>query len=264
MLDRAADGFHELWLDASGTRLRAHIWNAGASKQPLVFLNGIGSSLEMAAPLARQFKDRPFIALEMPGVGQTPATQFPLDPASLARLAVRSIEQAGLKRFTLMGLSLGGALAQQIAIQYRGRVDRLILAGTCTGTTMLPADWTEAGLWRTLNPFAAIMDDLIADFSSAHIRGVAMSNTPAMLAQFAPFAIWSSLYFLPMIEADTLVLAGSRDRIIPPKNAIQLSAFIPRADHRILPDAGHLFPFTEPERTASHIERFLEPDAAQE
>ncbi|WP_267905925.1 alpha/beta fold hydrolase [Henriciella pelagia] len=225
----------------------------------MVFLNGIGSSLEIAEPLARQFRNRPFVALEMPGAGQTPLSPFPLAPASLARIAVRCLEQAGLRRFILMGLSLGGALAQQIAIQYRGRVDRLILAGTCSGTTMLPADWTEASLWRTLNPFAALMDDLISDLANAHVRGVAMANTPAMLAQFAPFMGWSSLCFLPMIEAQTLVLAGSRDRIIPPKNAVQLSAFIRRADHRILPDAGHLFPFTEPERTASHIERFLQP-----
>lgn len=239
-------------------RLRAHIWHADAARLPLVFLNGIGSSLEIAAPLARQFPSRPFIAIEMPGAGRTPMTRVPLPPTSLARLTVSLLEEIGLIRFQLMGLSLGGALAQQIAIQYRGRVERLILAGTCSGYTMLPADWTEASLWRTMNPFAAMMDDLVDDVSNAHLSGVALLDTHALFSQFASFAAWSSLCFLPMIEAPTLVLAGSRDRIIPPNNALQLSAMIRRADHRILPDAGHLFPFTDPERTASHIKRFLD------
>ncbi|MGB3624772.1 MAG: alpha/beta fold hydrolase [Henriciella sp.] len=252
----------ELWTQSSGVRLRAHIWHEDAPRLPLVFLNGIGSSLEIAAPLAQQFPSRPFIAIEMPGAGRTPMTSVPLPPASLARIAVRLLEELGLTRFQLMGLSLGGALAQQIAIQYRTRVDRLILAGTCTGYTMLPADWSEASLWRTMNPFAAMMDDLIEDFSNAHLSGIALLDAHALINQFASFAAWSSLCFLPIIDAPTLILAGSRDRIIPPNNALQLSAMIRRAEHRILPDAGHLFPFTDPERTASHIERFLEPGEA--
>jgi len=85
-----------------------------------------------------------------------------------------------------------------------------------------------------------------------------------MAAQFASFVGWSSLAFLPLIRTPALVLAGARDRIIPPANALQLSAFIPNAEHRILPDAGHLFPFTEPERTASHVMRFFDKTPADD
>lgn len=247
----------EIWTQSAGVKLRAHVWHQDARQLPLVFLNGIGTSLETAAPLARQFPSRPFIALEMPGAGQTPMTTLPLPPMGLARIVVSLLEEMGITRFQLMGLSLGGALAQQIAIQYRTRVERLILAATCSGLTMLPADWSEAQLWRTMNPFAAMMDDLIQDLSHAHLNGVAVLNAHALLNQWSSFMAWSSLSFLPMISAPTLILAGSRDRIIPPNNALQLAALIRNSEHRILPDAGHLFPFTEPERTASHIERFL-------
>lgn len=255
--EHAIPALQETWCDASGLPIRVHIWNPHHELSPLVFLNGVCCSLEMVAPLARQFRSRPFIAIETPGAGLTPETEYPLSPTQLARIIAQVTAEIGLKRFSLMGLSLGGALAQQVAAQYRGQIDKLILAATCSGYTMTPADWTETNLWRSLNPFAAVTDDLLSDLANAHINGVALTNIPSLMKQFASFAGWSSLGLLPMIDAPTLVLAGSRDRIVPASNALQLSAFLRHGQHRILPDAGHLFPFTEPERTASHVERFL-------
>ena len=66
-----------------------------------------------------------------------------------------------------------------------------------------------------------------------------------------------------LAEVPALVLAGAQDRIIAPSNALQLAAFIPGAEHHIIADAGHLFPFTAPERTAARIRDFLEATAAE-
>ncbi|MEE2877537.1 MAG: alpha/beta hydrolase [Pseudomonadota bacterium] len=248
----------DYWCETGGLRLRAKIWNEQRQGLPIVFLNGVGTSLEIAAPLARQFNGRRFIAIEMPGSGLTPNTSMPLPPPLLARFAVEAARQLGAARFDLIGLSIGGAISQQIAWQYKDKVARLVLAGTCSGMTMLPHDWVEDGLFWTMNPFAVVLSDLMGDLSGPHLQDLIQPTPAAIASQFASFAGWSSLALLPMIRTPSLVLAGARDRIIPPSNAAQLSAFLPNADHRILPDAAHLFPFTEPERTAKHIMRFFE------
>lgn len=247
----------EYWCRLNGMRLRAHVWHEDRPGLPLVFLNGVGTSLEIVPAFAAQFPERRFIAIEMPGAGLTSPTDLPLHPTLLARLAVDAAAQLGAERFDLMGLSLGGALAQQIALQYRDRVNRLILAGTCSGVTMVPHDWGDASLLGTLNPFAAVLNDLANDLSGPHLQSMIWPTPAALAGQFSSFVYWSSLPILPMIEAETLVLAGARDRIIAPANALQLSAFIPGADHYILPDAGHIFPFTHPDLTADRVKRFL-------
>jgi len=248
----------EYWCRLNGVRLRAHVWHDDAPGMPMLFLNGIGTSLEVADPFARQFPDRRIIALEMPGCGLTDATDVPLPPTLLSRITVEAAAQLGAHRFDLVGLSLGGALAQQIALQYRDRVNRLVLAATCSGLTMIPHDWSETSLLRAMNPFAAVLDDLLSDMAGPHFKSLVWPDLTSLASQFASFAGWTSFPFLPLISAPTLVMAGTRDRIVPPSNALQLSAFIPQAEHHILPDAGHVFLFTEPERSASRIQRFFD------
>lgn len=248
----------DYWCETGGLRLRAKVWNEDRQGLPIVFLNGVGTSLEIAAPLARQFTGRRFIAIEMPGSGLTANTSVPLPPPLLARFAAEAARQLGAPRFDLVGLSIGGALAQQVAWQYRDRVARLVLAGTCSGITMMPHDWMHDGLIWTMNPFAVLLSDLMSDLLGPHLHQLVHPTPASIASQFASFAGWSSLAFLPMIRTPALVLAGARDRIIPPSNAAQLSAFLPNSDYRVLPDAAHLFPFSEPERTARHIMRFFE------
>lgn len=248
----------EYWVTIHGVRLRAHVFNDTLDDAvPFLFLNGIGTNIELAHGFAAQFPSRRFIALEMPGCGKTPATDTPLAPALLARIIVQAAEQLDAPRFDLIGFSLGGMLAQQIALQYRTQLRSLVLAGTCSGFTMLFHDWSEETLTRAWPPFAAIWQDLERDLVGVHLREAQITTPQAMLAQMAGFTGWSSLAFLPFISVPTLVLAGSQDRIIAPSNALQLSAFIPGAQHHVISEAGHLFPFTAPERAAARVHDFM-------
>ena len=78
-----------------------------------------------------------------------------------------------------------------------------------------------------------------------------------MSRQLLGFTGWSSLAFLPFLTAPTLILAGTRDGIIAPSNALQLSTFIPGSRQEWIEDGGHLFPFLKPELTAQKIRPFL-------
>jgi pimeloyl-ACP methyl ester carboxylesterase len=262
-MDEPSPAFREYWVEAGNLRLRAHVWNDEMEARPLVFLNGAGTNLELAHGFAACFPHRRFIAVEMPGSGTTPVSDTPVPVPLLARLTVQALEQLRAPHFDLIGFSLGGALAQQIAIQYRSQLGSLVLAGTCSGSTMVPHDWSAQSLLQAWFPFAAVWDDLRRDLFGAHLAQAKQASPHALAGQLAAYAGWTSLPLLPFIRARTLVLAGAQDRIIPPGNAQQLAAFIPQADHHVMANAGHFFPFTAPERTAARIRRFLgEPVAS--
>lgn len=249
----------EVWHTAGRTRLRIHIWNDEAPGTPLVFLNGIGSPLELVPPFAAQFPDTRLIAIEMPGSGQTPETDMVYSPVLLARFVVQACSDLGADQFDLMGFSLGGVLAQQVALQYRKHVGRLILAATCSGFTMLTHDWSDAALFSSAFPLLKLWNDLERDMDMLQIAAgtEAFAAPEVMSRQLLGFAGWSSLAFLPFLSTRTLVLAGTRDNIIAPSNSLQLSAFIPRAQQEWIDDGGHLFPFLKPQLAAQKIRPFL-------
>ncbi|WP_182482120.1 alpha/beta fold hydrolase [Henriciella barbarensis] len=249
----------EVWHHAGTTRLRIHIWNDDAPGRPLVFLNGIGSPLELIPPFAAQFGDTRLIAIEMPGSGQTPETDIVCSPIFLARLVVQACAALGAERFDLMGFSLGGVLAQQVALQYRKEVAKLILAGTCSGFTMLTHDWREVGLFSSAFPFLKLWNELEHDLGKLHqaTNAATFALPDVMSRQLLGFTGWSSLAFLPFLASPTLILAGTRDSIIAPSNAVQLSTFIPGSRQEWIDDGGHLFPFLKPDQTAQKIRPFL-------
>lgn len=249
----------EVWHHAGATRLRIHIWNDDAPGRPLVFLNGIGSPLELIPPFAAQFGDTRLIAIEMPGSGQTPETDIVYSPIFLARLVVQACAALDAERFDLMGFSLGGVLAQQVALQYRKEVANLILAGTCSGFTMLTHDWREVGLFSSAFPFLKLWNELEHDLGKLHqaTNAATFALPDVMSRQLLGFTGWSSLAFLPFLATPTLILAGTRDSIIAPSNALQLSTFIPGSRQEWIDDGGHLFPFLKPDQTAQKIRPFL-------
>ncbi|NJR20121.1 MAG: alpha/beta fold hydrolase [Hyphomonadaceae bacterium] len=76
---------------------------------------------------------------DVPGVGLSPVTQWPYRHWMVARWARKLSDRLGFDSVDVMGVSWGGALAQQFAFQYRNRVNKLILCATSSGMTMIPA-----------------------------------------------------------------------------------------------------------------------------
>ncbi|NCO21755.1 MAG: alpha/beta fold hydrolase, partial [Rhodobacterales bacterium] len=126
--------------DVDGVVLRTAYWRAQEANDnlPLLFFNGIGANLELTAGLGEMFPDRDIITFDVPGVGKSPVTQLPYRPWMAARWARKLLDKFGIESVDVMGVSWGGALAQQYAFQYRNRVGRLILCATTAGMTMIP------------------------------------------------------------------------------------------------------------------------------
>src|SRR3546814_8223949 len=113
-----------------GRSLRVARWREGAPGTPLLFLNGIGADIAAAAPLLAQIDGREVWTLDMPGVGGSPDALLPYGAPTIAAVVVEIADRLGHKAIDVAGFSWGGALAQQDAIPFPGRVRRLMSMAT--------------------------------------------------------------------------------------------------------------------------------------
>lgn len=228
---------HEL-VDVGGVRLRVSIRGRG---RPLLLCNGIGASLELLDPLRRALTSTETIAVDMPGCGGSPATALPRRFGGLARLAASLLDVLGYDRVDVLGVSWGGALAQELALSHPARVRKLVLAATSPGWPSVPS--RPSALWALAAQREATL------LQPPSVRGY--------LWQLAAALGWSSVWRLHRIECPTLVLAADDDPIVPVANARLIAWRVPRSSLRVVGSGGHLFLVARAARVAPWIERFL-------
>ena len=252
-------------------RLRVAIRPGTGGSPPLLMCNGIGTPLEALAPFTAALDPAiEVVRFDVPGVGGSPATRLPYSLPWLARLAGRMLGELGYNRFDVLGISWGGALAQQIAFQSPQRCRRLVLAATATGALMIPA---SPRVLLHLSTPRRHRDPAHAQRIAGELYGGALRGRPELagqvvdtlgrpprqrgyLYQLAAGAGWTSLPRLPLIRQPTLILAGADDPIIPLVNAKIMAALLPDARLHVYPD-GHLGLLTEAASLAPVVSDFL-------
>src|SRR5215469_15823176 len=124
-----------------GQRLRTTIRRGDGSRTPLLLMNGIGANLELLQPFVDQLDPAlDVIRFDAPGVGGSPTPLLPYRFPALAFLVGRLLDALGYDRVDVLGISWGGALAQQFALQHPVRCRRLVLVSTGTGALMVPGE----------------------------------------------------------------------------------------------------------------------------
>ena len=99
--------------------VRVGLRSGKPGQTPLMIFNGIGARLELLAPLADELNaDREVIIFDIPGAGESPAPRLPYTLWEMAQLTSRLLDKLGHDRVDVMGISWGGALAQQFTLQY--------------------------------------------------------------------------------------------------------------------------------------------------
>ncbi|HUQ53669.1 MAG TPA: alpha/beta fold hydrolase, partial [Gammaproteobacteria bacterium] len=111
---------------------RVRVSQAGAG-DPLLLIGGLGSHLGMWAPFAAEFRERRIIRFDMPGSGLSSTPLYPISIAMLAELAVAVLDHCSTPQADVVGISYGGAVAQQTAHDHPQRIRRLVLAATTCG-----------------------------------------------------------------------------------------------------------------------------------
>src|SRR5207249_4599615 len=138
-------------ITVNGQRLRIAIRSGNGTRTPLLLMNGIGVNLEVL----QQFVDAldpaiEVIRFDVPGTGGSPAPLIPYRFSAHVRLVTKMLDQLGYQQVDALGVSWGGALAQQFALQYPARCRRLILRSTGTGALMVPG--RPSGLAKIATP----------------------------------------------------------------------------------------------------------------
>jgi len=256
--------------DVDGVVLRTAHWpppEGGEDNVPMLFFNGIGANLELTQSLGDMFPDREILTFDVPGVGLSPVTQWPYRHWMLARWTRKLLDMYGLETVDVMGVSWGGALAQQFSFQYRSRVRRLILCATSSGMTMIPG--RPASLSRMVDTrrytdpefmrqnFATLYGDMADDSAGRHIDGLLPPDPKGYIYQLLAFAGWSSLPFIRFLRMPALVLMGDKDSIVPLVNGQILNWALPDSRLHVIEGGGHLFLVTRAEETAEIIRGFL-------
>ncbi|GLZ46491.1 poly(3-hydroxyalkanoic acid) depolymerase [Actinomycetospora sp. NBRC 106375] len=237
-------------------------------RRPLVLVNGIGASLEFLDPLVDVLdQDRPVVRFDVPGIGGSPVPWAPLPMAGLAALLAGLLDQLGYARADVLGLSWGGGIAQQFALQHPDRTGRLALVSTGTGAMMVPARlsvlakmltprrYNDRGYRHDAGAEIYVGEDQEAvDAVFDRARRV---SARGYVYQLTALLTWTSLPVLPFISAPTLVLAGRRDPVIPVVNARIMGALLPRATVH-LHAGGHVGILTRPRELGPVVEDFLD------
>ena len=255
--------------EVGGQLLRVGVRRGDTAHPPLLLFNGIGANIELVEPFLDALNGPEAIIFDVPGVGGSPAPWIPYRPWTLARLSARLLDQLGYSQVDVLGVSWGGALAQQFAFQQGIRCRRLVLAATSPGHLMVPGRLTVLLKMATPRRYKdpeymkRIAGDIYGgafrdspELAGKHLRHVRWSSDYGYYLQLIAGAGWSSLPWLPFLKQPTLVMAGTDDPIVPVANGHILEKLIPDAQLVTIHD-GHLFLVTSAAQSAQIVSGFL-------
>jgi len=248
-------------------------WKEQGKGDPLLLIMGLGATHELwhrVVPMVAPFYRT--ILFDNRGAGESGAPQGPYSIAQMAGDALAVLDAAGVGRARVFGASMGGMIAQELALGHPDRVQSLILCCTaCGGTHTVPAD-REVGAAlaarMTLPPAEAIRltlpyiydvstpRDLVEEDLQLRIR-TAMTND-AFSAQFQGIRSWAGTHDrLAQLKMPVLVIHGETDRLVPPENGRIIARAIPDAELAMLPNASHMFFTDQPGLSKTAILSFL-------
>jgi pimeloyl-ACP methyl ester carboxylesterase len=239
---------------------------------PLLLVQGLGYGGRGWGPVLDLLaEDFLVVTYDPRGFGASDVPPGPYTAAQLAADAAAVLDAAGLERAGVLGASLGGMAAQELALERPELVDRLVLACTTPGGAdayPMPARTVRLLLeGPTLAPELALrrfVENALGDDAPGElverILAYRKANPPdpaGWAAQAAAGAAFDAHDRLGAIEAPTLVVHGTADAVVDPRNAGVLAAAIPDARPELLPGCGHLLFWEQPERFAVLVSEFL-------
>jgi 3-oxoadipate enol-lactonase len=247
-------------------------WDEQGTGAPILLIMGLGATSDW------WWRTRPLltaryrtIAFDNRGVGRSDVPAGPYPIALMASDAAAVLQAAGAERAHVIGVSMGGMIAQEFALQYPERLVSLVLGCTSPGgpnavrseaaavqlltsrANMTPEQAEEAVIpfiYDAATPRERIEEDLA-------IRRPRYPTAEGYTAQLMGIFAWHAYDRLGQITAPTLVIHGTNDRLVPAGNGELIAARIPGAQLALIPAAGHLFTTDQPEAAHAALMRFL-------
>jgi pimeloyl-ACP methyl ester carboxylesterase len=260
----------------NGSVRLAHYERGGPERPPLLLIRGLGRTAEHWSPAFLSALDPHFRVLLMDnrGVGRSSVPRPPYRTRDMADDAAAVLDAFGVDRAHVFGISLGGMIAQELALRHPSRVERLVLGCTRAGGKLSPRMSVRAALglvWPMRLPVEAAVREtarvvLSERFFREHpevvddwvrlVREYPLQKR-GVIGQLLAGARHDTSSRLGKLSIPTLVLSGDADLLIDIENSRRLARALPDAGLAILAGAGHDFPTEEPQATAQAVTEFL-------
>ena len=223
-------------------------WGTG---EPVVLIHGFLGRARLWGPLAEALAHRfHVVAVDLPGFGRDSARSAPDRIEAFSQTVVATLDDLGVESCHLIGHSMGGMVAQQIALDVPDRVERLVLYGS-------------AGSGRLSRRFEPIADSIermqrsgvsavgLGIIQSWFVSGARARNFPicaagiddvsleTAVAALQAIECWDVRARLPELACPCLVIGGDRDRSTAPEDFIELYRALPRSALCVLPACAH-------------------------
>jgi pimeloyl-ACP methyl ester carboxylesterase len=242
---------------------------------PLVMIRGLGSNLDhwyaQAPTFAQYYKVMTF---DNRGIARTNDPGGDYTVPMMAADTLGLMDALDLEQAYVMGLSMGGMIAQELAICHPNRIRGLVLVCThCGGTEQVGPSAEVSALFKEMvfenTPEAKVKaastlfdrqtlehsPEIPAYYSQVSLKHPAKAEI--LMKQWQAVLQHDTFDRLPQITAPTLVITGTEDLLIPPRNSKILAEKIPRAELRIIPGGGHQVLIEQPALCNEAILDFL-------
>jgi pimeloyl-ACP methyl ester carboxylesterase len=255
-------------VDASGTEL--HYLRAGEG-EPLLLIQGMSAThLTWGRPFLDELEQSfDCIVFDNRGMGLSGEAEMPFTIADMAADTAALLDALELETAHLLGISMGGMIAQELALAHPERIRTLTLGATYCGgpegTLMEPEDLKMLGaamasgnrdrvfraMWEiNLSPGFREDDTRFAAF--AEMGSALPAPQPVILQQMRACGAHDTSERLGAIDLPTLVIHGDVDRLLGPGNGRQIASLIP-ARLEMLEGVGHMFWWEQPQRSAELV-----------
>lgn len=245
-----------------GTKLyyRVHAGGTNPQPPPLVLVHGAGGTHMHWPGELRRLPGRVVYAVDLPGHGESGGSGSSTisDYAEVVRAFA---DQLNLPPFVLGGHSMGGAIAQEVALRYGGRLAGLLLVGT--GAKLRAAPQVLTGILNDPEGTAALLAEWThasaTDPNMLRLYARRLKDVPPQVVHgdFSACDIFDRRADVASITVPTLIITGEADRMTPVKHAEYLRDQIMGSQLVVVPGAGHMVALEQPGAVAAAVVEFL-------
>jgi len=233
---------------------------AGRDAAPLLFVHGAGGNALLWGAVLGRLPGVDAVALDLPGHGRSPGAGC-TSIVAYAGAALALADALSLPAVIMVGHSMGGGIALELARREPDRVAGLVLLSTTARLYVAPAllqqlveDPPAARRWIVETGYGPQTARRTRDLGCAQLARVA----PGVLhGDFVACSAFDSRAWLAGIRAPALVACGADDRLTPPKYVRALAEGLANARMEVIPGAGHMLPMEAPVAVAEAVLRFL-------
>ena len=262
---------------------------SSGDEDPVVLVHGLGGQWQnWLENIPRLAQDRRVIAMDLPGFGLTPEPDGEISISEYGRWVDELCDRLGLEQIDLVGNSMGGYVAAEVAIQFPERVSRLVLvsaAGISSADTLQAPILTFGRIATALATNSAARHRLLASRPiTRHMALALVARHPRLLKADLAYegffkgagkggfddALRACLDYdfrdrLPEVKVPTLIVWGEKDSIIPVRDADEFERLIDDSRKVVMKDTGHIPMAERPQAFNDVLVEFLaETGAAEE